>query len=122
MEDSAMTDHLPSPQEEEQATTLEDVKRLRKREQRTLERLQEAQKDQTKALQRFQRADRGLSQPGARLRELRLRLPVRVARRLLPGPQRRLNRPSQRLMQVSKLVSPRKRLKSKLDWRQNGQG
>lgn len=69
-----MTDYVPSPQEEEQAITKDEMKRLRKREQRTLERLQEAQKAQHKALERFRRADERLQKRVSRVQRASGRL------------------------------------------------
>lgn len=69
-----MTDYMPSPQEEEQAITEDELRRLRKREQRTLERLQEAQKAQAKALERFRRADERLQKRASRVQRVAGRL------------------------------------------------
>lgn len=71
-----MTDNMPSPQEEGQTPTGDELKKLRKREQRALERLQEAHKAQAKALERFQRAEARLQKRTARL----LRVEDRLAR------------------------------------------
>jgi hypothetical protein len=54
--------------------TGDELKKLRKREQRALERLQEAQKAQARALERFQRAEARLQKRSARLQRVEGRL------------------------------------------------
>src|ERR1700730_6475617 len=72
-----MTDHeasVPSPREGGQMPTGDELKKLRKREQRALERLQEARKAQARALERFQRAEARLQKRSARLQRVEGRL------------------------------------------------
>ncbi|GAC1568773.1 MAG: hypothetical protein NVS3B14_19180 [Ktedonobacteraceae bacterium] len=69
-----MTDHTPTPQEEGQKPARDELKKLRKQEQRALERLQEAQKARAKALERFQRAEARLQKHAARVQRVEGRL------------------------------------------------
>src|SRR6202165_3244068 len=74
MEDSSMKNDMSTPQEEGQMPTGDELKKLRKREQRALERLQEARKAQARALERFQRAEARLQKRSARLQRVEGRL------------------------------------------------
>src|ERR1700680_3372717 len=69
-----MKNDMSSPQEEGQMLADDELKKLRKREQRALERLQEARKAQAKALERFQRAEARLQKRSARLQRVEGRL------------------------------------------------
>ncbi len=69
-----MSDHAQFPEKEEQLSTDDELKKLRKREQRTLERMQEAQKAQAKALERFQKAEARLQKRVARMQRVEDRL------------------------------------------------
>ena len=68
-----MKDNMSTPQEG-QMPGDDELKKLRKREQRALERLQEARKAQAKALERFQRAEARLQKRGTRLQRIEGRL------------------------------------------------
>ena len=70
MEDSSVKNDKSTPQEEGQMPTDDELKKLRKREQRALERLQEARKAQSKALERFQRAEARLQKRKERLQRV----------------------------------------------------
>src|SRR5579859_5795489 len=74
MEESSMKHDMSAPQEEGSMPGSDELKKLRKREQRVLERLQEARKAQTKALERFQRAEARLQKRSARLQRVEGRL------------------------------------------------
>src|ERR1700737_1836055 len=74
MEDSSMKNDMSTPQEEGQMPTGDELKKLRKREQRALERLQEARKARPRALDRFQRAEARLQKRSARLQRVEGRL------------------------------------------------
>lgn len=65
-----MTNAMPTPHEEGQVAANDELKKLRKREQRALERLQEAQKAQSRALERFQRAEARLQKRSARVQRV----------------------------------------------------
>ena len=65
-----MKNDKSTPQEEEQMPIDDELKKLRKREQRALERLQEARKAQSKALERFQRAEARLQKRKERLQRV----------------------------------------------------
>src|SRR5712691_145119 len=69
-----MTNDMPTPQEQGHVHTDDELKKLRKREQRALERLQEARKAQARALERFQRAEGRLQKRSARLQRVEGRL------------------------------------------------
>src|ERR1700692_4072692 len=69
-----MKNDMSSPQEEGQMHADDELKKLRKREQRALERLQEARKAQARALERFQRAEARLQKRSARLQRVEGRL------------------------------------------------
>ena len=74
MEDSSVKNNMSTPQGEGQMPSDDELKKLRKREQRALERLQEARKAQARALERFQRAEARLQKRSARLVLLRQQL------------------------------------------------
>src|ERR1051326_3660212 len=74
MEESSMKHNMSAPQEEGSKPGGDELKKLRKREQRVLERLQEARKAQTKALERFQRAEARLQKRSDRLQRIHGRL------------------------------------------------
>ncbi|HEY6543132.1 MAG TPA: hypothetical protein VIZ18_19475, partial [Ktedonobacteraceae bacterium] len=69
-----MKNNKSAPQEETSMPGGDELKKLRKREQRVLERLQEARKAQAKALERFQRAEARLQKRSDRLQRIEGRL------------------------------------------------
>ncbi len=82
-----MKNDKSTPQEEGQMPTGDEVKKLRKREQRALERLQEARKAQSKALERFQRAEARLQKRSERLQRVEGHLTLlRQQLEQIPGP------------------------------------
>jgi len=81
-----MKHDMSAPQEEGSMPGGDELKKLRKREQRVLERLQEARKAQTKALERFQRAEARLQKRSDRLQRIEGRLTLlRQQREQLSG-------------------------------------
>src|SRR5690348_1457114 len=73
MEESSMKHNMSAPQEGSKPGG-DELKKLRKREQRVLERLQEARKAQAKALERFQRAEARLQKRSERFQRIQGRL------------------------------------------------
>src|SRR5579859_7296365 len=69
MEESSMKNNKSAPQEGSKPNG-DELKKLRKQEQRVLERLQEARKAQAKALERFQRAEARLQKRSDRLQRI----------------------------------------------------
>jgi chromosome segregation ATPase len=85
MEESSMKNNMSTPQEGSMPTD-DELKKLRKREQRILERLQEARKAQANALERFQRAETRLQKRSDRLQRIEGRLTLlRQQRKQMSG-------------------------------------
>lgn len=101
-----MKKNMSTPQEG-QMPGDDELKKLRKREQRALERLQEARKAQTRALERFQRAEARLQKRSARLQRIEGRLTLlRQQLEHMPGLGSRESDEAQLVSQTQPVADP----------------